>query len=1209
MPHVPELPRRGLTIDETLRKEIDAQRTQRLAVTRAAASQKLPGIDLGESFEALVPRLSDQQLKTELGEDTDVELVRANPSKAYSEKQPLADNLRLQVKDGHLVPERDRQVGALWDAINYLQSAYKRAESTGILNYVFPLSSLKDVETALDLYTKHINTPLAELVLEVPARLLPGSQEVEQLVDKNVQAGMNPYEARIDAFQRSTLPGWVKQAVLFAADPATVLPFLKASSSLAKGVGSGFQAARAARAKGTISAFKEPAKLSDVERLLPTDSGPAKMPVLEGIRKAMLTTFSPAQLAAPKSIERALFTRRAADVVADQMADLSLTVLSRNGSAATVFGAYKKTGESFYRVKRLGDTPVDDIISNPSPWLSSMTDAEKMYVQEYGSLTKEAYGYLLANGVSVNDATLATDVLNYAPRFVVKQSSAQLLAKTGKMVGARPGSFKERLFDSLAEGVAAGEDYFSTEYALNRYLRSVFQHVYDKQFVRKLTAEGWIVGGQPKESILASVAGPAASRRLPGYSFVGNDALENARKFEKTFANAKVLGDATTLLQQASKFNALVRTTRTVTDLGAIFVQGLPTLFYKPEIWSRNLVTLFDALRTPGMLPRYIASNADSAADFINRGGVFGGTEFLEAMERGGWLAKITSVSILGKTVDRFQSSFQTYLDMGSLSMWQALKPLAKGNADAETQVAKFVNNMWGRFSSQQLGVPMSLRQLESSLLFFAPQYTKAQAALLLAIGRGDIRGEFARKAVASLFLGQAWLHYAASKASGQKVNFDPRDPDFMKTEVLGLDVGFGGKARSFLRLAANVAKESYENPLGVVTFNRLGENNDLYSHPLVQWARSQSAPTAELVTRLLSGIDPIGRVMPGVTEDPLAWSREIGDQFLPIWLTAAYERGQFNPQALPFEFFGLATSPKTASEERDSAYNKAAKEVFSVDDWRKLSQDQVLSLRSHHPELEKLDQAVDKQQRDFRRNQERFQVEDALDKLFEERLRRENEAASLFQEGTLDARGFRERLSDAASSTRDARHGIEVAHQEYFDDLERNSQKRRQTAREEGKLFNLALSDYVAAFGESETSGTLDYGKLDKRMKALSGVYGDEMLARVKQYLSDKRAPGLHPLAQLYYDSLTLLRPYFEAYKKVLSPELQQDWERYVQFAPNGLRDALRDHPVIGQKIRIMEERVKSEQLRMRQKDKAMDRALVLFFGRVPKHPANARR
>jgi hypothetical protein len=141
---------------------------------------------------------------------------------------------------------------------------------------------------------------------------------------------------------------------------------------------------------------------------------------------------------------------------------------------------------------------------------------------------------------------------------------------------------------------------------------------------------------------------------------------------------------------------------------------------------------------------------------------------------------------------------------------------------------------------------------------------------------------------------------------------------------------------------------------------------------------------------------------------------------------------------------------------------------------------------------------------------------------------------------------------------------------------------------------------------------GRPDYLKRDDVWEELTQRHGKEIMDEIKRNqrrrmedeLGGRNMPPEHRVVMDYFDSHETLRPYWEAYKKVLPKDQWGDWEMF-QALPEGVQsDAIWDktreeagRPVFWR----MEREVNKKRWEIQRDDPKIDIDLARFYGRRP--------
>jgi hypothetical protein len=733
-----------------------------------------------------------------------------------------------------------------------------------------------------------------------------------------------------------------------------------------------------------------------------------------------------------------------------------------------------------------------------------------------------------------------------------------------------------------------------------------------------------------------------------------------------------VLDQANSFLRNTQNMNSALRYFKTTFDLGTPLIQGLPVLFRDPEAWGRATGMMLKTLKDPAVRARYVADNAEDINRYLKYGMHIGSTEATQALQQGGWLARLptyatsrpTEIAAEGVAANtrrlgaqglrpmaivaqRAGAAYDVFLDVSRIEMMKGLENLAGRTTTAAgkrtggissftydkdmAELAQFVNKTTGVVSSRAMGIGVNQQALEGSALLFSPQYTRATAALFMDMTSGGLRGDQARKAVASLFAGQLGLHAAIATATGQEMNLTPGRGDFLKVQLGDTMVGFGSKSNALVNMFADVSKQVTENPEGLMNW-KVWDNSTFKENSFLKRLRYQSSPLTGQALSWITGTDAIGRTLPDpgdVLTDPRELGKYVGSQLLPIWMEAAYENGDFKGASGIYEMFGASardvehrTTRRELQEKyfkEDDEFAKLRDEGFTFAQFQKHPRYRTMysAMQGRHPDLVDVEEKLKEVAKDFAWGEERA--------AYDERIsiaRTEQIEGKFSSDGTLVTPGFKQIALEFESGVNGARSGqvfrekLQLAAQRYhsakaeirkqFPNLVEQNEQYYKGSDEENKV-NAVTSEYFD-FLQSPLSrdafGNMNYAALDSFMSVSELKYGEEVMAEVAQ-LKEQRlleTPDGANLPQIvidYYQSQTALRPFWETWKEVLSPDQQKEYRSFAA-ASAGQKELLRagNPRLVG-----LEDKVKYAQDAKRAQNYEIDKYLMNYYDYAPKN------
>lgn len=682
---------------------------------------------------------------------------------------------------------------------------------------------------------------------------------------------------------------------------------------------------------------------------------------------------------------------------------------------------------------------------------------------------------------------------------------------------------------------------------------------------------------QVKQSTLEEgyIMAPSFTGKMQDRDFI--DAWNKFYGFDKG-GNAvlKVAGDAAGIL----------RVTKAALDFSAMAIQGLPAwglahtyLFQNPKIgiklmgsWYQSFFYHVGSFFDPTVIAKYVSKNHDLIMERVMSGGSAKAVDYFSVLE--------SKTGIGGKAewlLDRiplkpFQRAEVSFFSAGEIvrdEFWRIMSP--RVNAAQKFELARFLDRITGITDASALGVPLSARQLEQTIGWFAPNYTRACLTVLADIFRGGLTGAETRKAIGGMLAAGATMYTGVQFAmsvlggatpeqawdsvkTGFGVNEDPitgqvnwkPGANFMTIKVGNYNMGFGGFWYGLLRLGGNIADVVNETGdkerIDLVKILKNGGLNK--DNPFVYWWFSRSSPFFSTAYEMASGKDFLGYPI----ETPMEYAKYMLTRFEPIWieqglnwLVPGMARDQEIPEGFarvavgPAEIFGMRTFPDSSWVDFYDKVKSIIKELpeeylakfYTADElvnilkaqqegtlgWKQLAEPLQIDLRGKNPDLEKLYQTaiIDTNVRDSAPWQQWQGVQEANKK---EYYGRGDELIALLKSGEIDTKTLREKWSEAGQNYGVMLDGMEDipafdSIYDYFNSKEANGDKYDWNV-------NLALGEYlqiiVADFLDSK--GDFDFKARDEAMDAFIAKWGDDNYQLIRQMYNDKKnLAGLDPL------------------------------------------------------------------------------------------------
>ena len=721
-----------------------------------------------------------------------------------------------------------------------------------------------------------------------------------------------------------------------------------------------------------------------------------------------------------------------------------------------------------------------------------------------------------------------------------------------------------------------------------------------------------------RHSVAEAVARPLGLRGIPQPAFSGS--LFPQEVVERVMA--EIDPQVNTMLRNVGEIGNLMRSTQLTVDTGFVLVQGLMVATRSPVTWVRAAKESFHALLDPRVQRSFIARpDTQEALAFFGGRIHLGSNEFTEAMAQGvgrrpGLLLRAARAfpggeALFRQTFGRFQAAFDVYFDVARVKMAQAFRPMVEAGRATKDDVAQFVNKMTGVTSTRALGVSSTQAELESTLAFLAPRYTRATGALVVDAFQGGFRGAEARRAWLQFFGGTLLAYYGIAAALGQKPKLDPRDKkdggdggEFMTVEIGGQHIGLGSKPYSIARTLVKMGADPEHAPMH-----------------LAHWWRGSSAPVTGAAWDIASGRTYIGELV-GWNLDGL---RQIGGRFLPFWLEAVVnDTPRPGAAGVAAEFSGLRSWPIQFAEQRDTVRDDLAsflpREQLTPDQvremgrqgletptWDILSVSQKRRIEKGVTDIPEIDERreelalwsektkkVSKEMGEPAQNAF-YQDQDAVRTQWELEAKRFEKAVL---EGRETPEWFRAKMSDLNIAT-------SALNQQIYDPNGRHAEvhalfAERRLEREFVPQGDIARGEYIAQLVASsdleDKDGNYLFQEADQRKRQLEHRYGATLIREVESsFLEGKETPLLW---RLWVQDRERLRRYWQItddylrrhpQARILSDALRRaETQRKL-----GLAQRLKNHT----QLRRMRREIGARKEQLRRQNPDID-SLLLFWG-----------
>jgi len=638
-------------------------------------------------------------------------------------------------------------------------------------------------------------------------------------------------------------------------------------------------------------------------------------------------------------------------------------------------------------------------------------------------------------------------------------------------------------------------------------------------------------------------------------------------------------------LQVTSDIAGVLRITKAALDFSFMAIQGMPSfglahayLLFNPAIgvklmgaWYRTFGESIGAFFNPGVMARFMEKESAIAGQRISFGGSARAVYFWEEMARTagrGRVARWSEMALNKIPLSPYERAEIAWFAGGEMvrdRFWRILSPkaIAKGQ---EFDLARTLDRITGITDSKSLGVPLTIRQLEQTFAWFAPNYTRACLTVLADIFRGGMTGAEARKAIGGMIAAGAGIYtgtqYAISTIQGKShedawnavnegfcVYQDPVTGEwewkpsarFMTLKIGNYNMGFGGFWYGLLRLAGNIMATVDEvgerERIDLIRIMKNGSINKR-DNPFIYWWYCRASPLFGSGFELASGKDFLGYPI----ESPWEYARYIMTRFEPIWaeqglnwMIPGMARDNEVPEGLarealvPAELMGLRTFPESTwvsfydkvneyikripKEELDEKQLEAWREGKL--EWRHLTDMQKTNLLSRYPDLEELygeaqsDSAVRNSPHwkayEERTDEERRIYQERIDELTQQLLR-----------GEIDTREYREKAGEAGQNYGSIIEAIQrdpnyAEIYDFFDKKEAEGDKY-------GFYDDIALDWFETHVFYAEdlidSKGDYDWDERDRRIDEGIEIFGQDTYERILTMRSQrKELKGVNPV------------------------------------------------------------------------------------------------
>ena len=389
------------------------------------------------------------------------------------------------------------------------------------------------------------------------------------------------------------------------------------------------------------------------------------------------------------------------------------------------------------------------------------------------------------------------------------------------------------------------------------------------------------------------------------------------------FLNKEFARDQSKLIRNVSTVNDTIRTLKAGFDLGAINIQLLPTMVAYPKAWAKASKNMVSALLDPQTYHNYMArpDNQEIIRKMVHHGMNLEGIEYGAGIQRGAPLERVLPKAV----TKRIEAIFTAPINTGKVEIAKALAPSFE-KAGQLNELAMYLNNLTGTRSGLASGLGAEQRAIESTFLFFSPRMTRSALALVGDAAQGGLKGNEARKALASLAAANILIMGGLRLATEGKIEedfFDPTSGQFMSFKMFDRKVGFGGTHRSLVTTLAQSMKAAQTDP------SRFMDPTDRRNNPLTRWWAGRSSPVTGLLWDVVERRDFLGEPL----DSPQAWGAWAAEKPVPMWLqdyVPGPNREMPHAGGLVPEVLGMRVIPESPAEKRNESRDQVALQMFN---------------------------------------------------------------------------------------------------------------------------------------------------------------------------------------------------------------------------------------------------------------------------------------
>lgn len=371
-------------------------------------------------------------------------------------------------------------------------------------------------------------------------------------------------------------------------------------------------------------------------------------------------------------------------------------------------------------------------------------------------------------------------------------------------------------------------------------------------------------------------------------------------------------------VRHLAEANDLLKAVKFTMDVSAPFNQGLLMMSRFPIRWAHATARSYAALADTSQFSRYLQTRLDDAKLFVDHGGSLGSLQDFLIGARPGHAA--TKIPVAGSIIRRSAESMNTFLSIGKLEMFRALKDTVP-----ERQWPQLVEEIENTILSgrmEQIGLTPA-RATAERILFNAPSYLRGAAGVLAsAIRGGRLPAQALGTMAGALSLIMLGLYKGASMSDQEiKDRFNPGSGKFLRYPLRLangdlLETGPGNIITQIVRLIGN--------SLDIATGEKKGGTGT--QNPLVRWLSYRGSPIVQLATQIRTGKDYLDR--------DITIKEALGRAALPISAEqfVGPEKTGTKAAEAGLQFLGVSTYPESFTSTRSRLLDEEGRRKFGKD-------------------------------------------------------------------------------------------------------------------------------------------------------------------------------------------------------------------------------------------------------------------------------------